>query len=170
MGSYYGHINLSSLYRATILRADVDGERLNGLFIPFKYNPIFRLKNAAIIRIFLKEIKKFDIRGYSHNIGLSISKEHRGRLSKYGFKSKKIGALKRYDFSSFQDVDNKINITELLSDERDECFSKLSRDYSFEIQIISDMIKEYDFRENYSEKETEDIIKRLSDFMKEVST
>lgn len=167
MGSYFGHINLTLLNRATILRADIDGENLNGIFIPFKYNSIVRREESAFIGLLFKEIQKFDVRGYSHKIRTSFTKQEEARLKSHGMFRKTVGYIRRCKYTSFYDEENKLKVNDLLSNNKEP--DEPSKDYSFEVSVLSKIIDEYDFREDYSEQEAKDIEGKLRQFLKEVS-
>lgn len=76
MQNYTMFMNFGNFIGSRIISLDAndDGRRIDGIFIPFKYNGIKPYKNKVYGRFYITEIE-INEKGYTHNIRPCLPKE-----------------------------------------------------------------------------------------------
>lgn len=83
------------MYMTEILENEVDGQILEGIFIPFKYNPIYRGQEGHIfLNLFANEIR-INANHQTHILKPCIFKEKEEELEEIGAEIIPVGFMKR---------------------------------------------------------------------------
>lgn len=116
MVDYQILLKLTSFNNAIITREEINGIEEEGVFIPLKYNSIFRTRGGEIaVNLYAKE-KKPNAYGQSHVISNKMSKKKYLELKELGFETAFIGNMKivRNSGYNYLKTPNKVSLDEAL--------------------------------------------------------